>query len=146
MATSNATYHRCACERLGSPPARTRPDRRLSPGRITPIWTASSAAATVTHTVAAAGRPPAITAATTAAAKAASTRFRARKTSRPMPSPMGMVTPWARNFSGASRNEIARTIPSHTKVTATAAAALAPMTGGRSGRGPGGHVAGEIRR
>ncbi|HEU5386099.1 MAG TPA: hypothetical protein VFV73_09390 [Streptosporangiaceae bacterium] len=132
--------------RLESPPARTRSDRRLSPGRIRPIWTASSAAATVAHAAAAAGRPPAITAATTAAAKAASTRFRARKTSRPMPSPMGIVTPGARNFSGASRNEIARTIPSHTKVTATAAAPLVPMSGRRSGGGPGGHVPGEIRR
>ncbi|GLP69685.1 hypothetical protein TUSST3_63070 [Streptomyces sp. TUS-ST3] len=34
-----------------------------------------------------------------------------------------MVTPGARNFSGASRKEIASTIPSHTKVTALAVAA-----------------------
>jgi uncharacterized protein (DUF2249 family) len=36
-----------------------------------------------------------------------------------------MVTPGARNFSGASRKEIARTIPSHVKVPATAMAAAA---------------------
>lgn len=46
-----------------------------------------------------------------------------------MPSPIGMVTPGARNFSGASRKEIARTIPSHTKVTATVRAAAVAFTG-----------------
>jgi len=56
-------------------------------------------------------------------ARMPSTMFRARKTMRPMPSPIGIVTPGARNFRGASRNEIARTIPSHVKVTATARAA-----------------------
>ena len=33
-----------------------------------------------------------------------------------------MVTPGARNFSGASRNEIASTMPSQTKIAATATA------------------------
>ncbi|GAA4195977.1 hypothetical protein GCM10023074_21030 [Microbispora amethystogenes] len=40
-----------------------------------------------------------------------------------MPRPIGTVTPGARNFSGASRNEIASTIPSQTKVAAAATAA-----------------------
>lgn len=44
----------------------------------------------------------------------------------PIPSPSGTVTPGARNFSGASRNEIATTIPSQMNVTAieTARAAV----------------------
>lgn len=45
-----------------------------------------------------------------------------------MPSPICLVTVGARNFSGASRNEIASTMPSHTKVTATATADP-PLTG-----------------
>ncbi|CPC06178.1 Uncharacterised protein [Mycobacterium tuberculosis] len=39
-----------------------------------------------------------------------------------MPSPICSVTPAARNFSGASRNEIATTIPSQTNATATSIA------------------------
>lgn len=42
--------------------------------------------------------------------------FSARNTNRPMPKPICSVTPGARNFSGASRNEIASTMPSQTKV------------------------------
>ena len=37
-----------------------------------------------------------------------------------MPRPIGIVTPGARNFIGASRNEIASTMPSQTKIAATA--------------------------
>ena len=55
-------------------------------------------------------------------AKATSTVLSARKTKRPMPSPICKVTLGARNFSGASRNEMASTMPSQTKVTATAIA------------------------
>ncbi len=47
---------------------------------------------------------------------------------RPMPSPSGMVTPGARNFRGASRKEIARTMPSHTKTAAPATAADVEFT------------------
>ena len=54
------------------------------------------------------------------AARMSSTMLSALKTSRPMPSPMGTVTPGARNLRGASRNEMASTMPSHTKVTAVA--------------------------
>ena len=57
-----------------------------------------------------------------ATAKTTSTVLSARNTSRPMPRPIGNVTLGARNLSGASRNEIAKTMPSHTKVTATATA------------------------
>ncbi|COX25275.1 Uncharacterised protein [Mycobacterium tuberculosis] len=55
-------------------------------------------------------------------AKPTSTVLSARKTNRPMPSPICSVTPAARNFSGASRNEIATTIPSQTNATATSIA------------------------
>ena len=44
-----------------------------------------------------------------------------------MPSPIGSVTPGARNFSGASMNEIASTMPSQTN-TAAAATADAAFT------------------
>ncbi len=46
----------------------------------------------------------------------------ARKTRRPMPRPMVSVTPGARNFSGASMNEIATTMPNHVNAVATATA------------------------
>ena len=62
-----------------------------------------------------------------AAARTTSTVFRARKTSRPMPSPRGTVMPGARNFSGVSRNEMASTMPSHTN--ATAAPMSCPVAG-----------------
>ena len=39
-----------------------------------------------------------------------------------MPRPTCRETPGARNFSGASMNEIATTMPSHTKIAATATA------------------------
>ena len=39
-----------------------------------------------------------------------------------MPRPTCRVTPGARNFSGASMKEIATTMPSHTKIAATATA------------------------
>ncbi|GAB3146407.1 hypothetical protein GCM10027161_40100 [Microbispora hainanensis] len=42
-----------------------------------------------------------------------------------MPSPIGIVTPGARNFNGASMKEIASTIPSQTKVAAPPTAAEA---------------------
>ena len=64
--------------------------------------------------------------ATSSAAQTTSVTFSARNTSRPIPHPRGTVPPGARNFSGASRNEIASTIPSQVKVTAieTACAAV----------------------
>ena len=65
-----------------------------------------------------AGAARARAASRTAAASTASTRLRAAKTTRPMPRPSASVTPGARNFNGASRKEIARTIPSHTQATA----------------------------
>ena len=37
-----------------------------------------------------------------------------------MPSPTFSVTPGARNFSGASTNEMASTMPTHTNTTAAA--------------------------
>ncbi len=63
---------------------------------------------------------PITSATTTSTASAISQALSARNTSRPMPSPSWMVTPGARNFSGASRNEIASTMPSQTKIAATA--------------------------
>lgn len=60
--------------------------------------------------------------------------LRTRKTSRPMPSPIGSVTPGARNFSGASRNEIAKTMPSQMNVTAVASANHELMAGSSSSR------------
>ena len=68
------------------------------------------------------GCGPRAAASRTAAASTASTRLRAAKTTRPMPRPSASVTPGARNLSGASRKEIARTIPSHTQATAPATA------------------------
>ncbi len=53
-----------------------------------------------------------------------------------MPRPISSVTPGARNFSGASRKEIASTMPSHTKVTATATAV--PAVTGAPGPAGGG--------
>lgn len=55
-------------------------------------------------------------------ARIASTVFSARNTSRPIPRPNGMVIPGARNFSGASMNEMARTMPSQVKTAPTATA------------------------
>lgn len=55
-------------------------------------------------------------------AKIVSTMLSARKTRRPIPSPIGTVTPGARNFKGVSKNEIAKSIPSHTKTIETATA------------------------
>jgi hypothetical protein len=50
-----------------------------------------------------------------------------------MPSPICNVTLGARNFSGASKNEMASTMPSQTKVTATVIAG--PVFTGRPRRG-----------
>ena len=55
-------------------------------------------------------------------ASTTSTVLSARKTRRPIPRPICSVTLGARNFSGASRNEMASTMPSQTKITATATA------------------------
>ncbi len=78
-------------------------------------------------------------------AKIVSTMLSARKTRRPIPSPIGTVTPGARNFRGVSRNEIAKTIPSHTKTIETAATDSVVNAGQSQspGSGPGffvGHV------
>ncbi len=83
---------------------------------------ASAATATENATAIRAGVGPAATIATMTRAKPTSTVLSARKTRRPMPSPICNVTLGARNFSGASRNEMASTMPSQTKVTATAIA------------------------
>jgi|GEM_PF-2671164 len=58
--------------------------------------------------------------ATTMMANTTSMLLSARNVRRPMPKPICRVTLGARNFNGASKNEIASTMPSHTKVTATA--------------------------
>jgi hypothetical protein len=60
-------------------------------------------------------------------ARIASAMFSPRKTRRPMPRPIRTVTPGARNFSGASRNEMATTMPSHVKTAAVAVAPAAVM-------------------
>lgn len=56
------------------------------------------------------------------AARMTSAMLRARKTTRPIASPTRRSTPGARNFSGASRKEMASTIPIHTKTAAVAVA------------------------
>src|SRR3954453_24049611 len=70
------------------------------------------------------------------AASTTSTALSARNTSRPIPRPIGSVTPGARNLSGASRNEIPSTSPSQVNSNATATADH-PSMRRRLGRGPG---------
>src|SRR4051794_11593754 len=87
---------------------------------MTIVWVSSAPTAKINATLSAVGvswvnRATAITTANTY-----SKTFNARNTNRPMPSPTLSVTPGARNFSGASTNEIASTMPSHTKTAAIA--------------------------
>src|SRR5690349_10626307 len=65
----------------------------------------------------------------TTAPRASSQALSARKTKRPMPSPICSVTPGARNFSGVSMKEMASTMPSHIKIAATATAEAASTQG-----------------
>src|SRR5574337_1435990 len=58
----------------------------------------------------------------TRAARTSSALFSARKTIRPIPRQSGIVALGARNFSGASINEIAATMPDQRKVAAIATA------------------------
>lgn len=53
-------------------------------------------------------------------AKTHSTLFNAAKTNRPMPKPMGKVTPGALNFSHASKKLMAHTNPIQVKVQISA--------------------------
>ena len=62
-------------------------------------------------------------------ANKSSTVLSARKINRPMPRPIRSVTPGARNFSGPSRNEMATTMPSHTKTVAVATRVLRSTAG-----------------
>jgi hypothetical protein len=52
--------------------------------------------------------------------------FSARNTSLPMPSPSCTVMPGARNLSGASRNEMASTMPHQRKIEAVASSVMRP--------------------
>src|SRR5690625_3407649 len=70
------------------------------------------------------GGPPASSPMANRTARITSATFSARNTIRPMPSPIRTVTSGARNFSGASRKEMATTMPSQTNVVATASAVI----------------------
>src|SRR5690606_35059861 len=123
LITSGATYHACARERGPSAPASTCAVRRFKLGRTPTSCPASTSTAPAVSTSTGIGAAANAISRATATASTTSTALSARNTSRPIPNPIRVVTPGARNFNGASRKEIASTMPNQLKTTATAAAA-----------------------